>query len=117
MASLPCLEEGEIALLALAADDPRDVMSFADKEALILQLYNQTQEQELEKAILEQGLQPSQRSFHHAYGFLTTNSFYRTGTVFRRECRGATRDRRARTPRGASYIHCQEEGHHNYSNG
>lgn len=54
MASLPCLEEGEIALLALAADDPRDVMSFADKEALILQLYNQTQEQELEKAILEQ---------------------------------------------------------------
>lgn len=42
-------------MLDLAADDPRDVVSLSDKEALILQLYNQIQELELEKALLEQG--------------------------------------------------------------
>ena len=55
MASLPHLEPGEIALLDLATDDTRDVVSLSEKEAWILQLYNQAQEQELEKAILEQG--------------------------------------------------------------
>jgi fido (protein-threonine AMPylation protein) len=39
----------------LAADDPRDTVPFSDKEATILQVYHQIQEQELEKAILEQG--------------------------------------------------------------
>ena len=54
--SLPHLEEGEIALLDLAADDARDVVSLSDKEALILQLYHRGQEQKLEKALLEQGM-------------------------------------------------------------
>ncbi|OJJ60895.1 hypothetical protein ASPSYDRAFT_42705 [Aspergillus sydowii CBS 593.65] len=51
---LPQLSSGEVTLLDLAADDPRDTVSFSDKEALIVQLYHQIQEQELEKAILEQ---------------------------------------------------------------
>lgn len=54
--SLPQLSSGEITLLDLAADDPRDTLSFSDKEALIIQLYHQTQELELEKALLEQGM-------------------------------------------------------------
>lgn len=54
--SLPHLSPGEVSLLDLAADDPRDVVSLSDKEALILQLYNQIQELELEKALLEQEL-------------------------------------------------------------
>ena len=54
--SLPHLEEGELALLELAADDARDVVSLSDKEALILQLYHRAQEQKLEKALLEQGM-------------------------------------------------------------
>ncbi|GIK01589.1 hypothetical protein Aspvir_005627 [Aspergillus viridinutans] len=57
--SLPHLSPGEVSLLDLAADDPRDVVSLADKEALILQLYNQIQELELEKALLEQELEPA----------------------------------------------------------
>ncbi|GIJ87773.1 hypothetical protein Asppvi_006686 [Aspergillus pseudoviridinutans] len=57
--SLPQLSPGEVSLLDLAADDPRDVVSLSDKEALILQLYNQIQELELEKAILEQELEPA----------------------------------------------------------
>ncbi|KAL4882858.1 centromere protein H (CENP-H)-domain-containing protein [Aspergillus karnatakaensis] len=56
--SLPQLSAGEVTLLDLAADDPRDTISFSDKEALILQLYHQIQEQELEKAILEQEIEP-----------------------------------------------------------
>ncbi|KAL3464428.1 centromere protein H (CENP-H)-domain-containing protein [Aspergillus heterothallicus] len=56
--SLPHLSEGEITLLGLAADDPRDTVSFSDKEATILQLYHQIQEQQLEKALLEQELEP-----------------------------------------------------------
>lgn len=54
--SLPHLEEGEIALLDLAADDARDVVSLSDKEALILQLYHRAQEQKLERALLQQGM-------------------------------------------------------------
>jgi hypothetical protein len=53
---LPQLSSGEVTLLDLAADDPRDTVSFSDKEALIVQLYQQIQEQELEKALLEQGM-------------------------------------------------------------
>ncbi|KAB8232787.1 hypothetical protein ETB97_000168 [Aspergillus alliaceus] len=52
--SLPHLDPGEVSLVDLAEDDPRDVVSFSDKEALTLQLYHQIQEQELEKALLEQ---------------------------------------------------------------
>ncbi|EAW21407.1 centromere protein H [Aspergillus fischeri NRRL 181] len=57
--SLPHLSPGEVSLLDLAADDPRDVVSLSDKEALILQLYNQIQELQLEKALLEQELEPA----------------------------------------------------------
>ncbi|PYH90862.1 hypothetical protein BO71DRAFT_452462 [Aspergillus ellipticus CBS 707.79] len=51
---LPHLGSGEASLLDLATDDPRDAVSLSDKEALILQLYQQIQEQQLEKALLEQ---------------------------------------------------------------
>ncbi|KAL5357717.1 centromere protein H (CENP-H)-domain-containing protein [Aspergillus floccosus] len=51
---LPHLDPGEVALVDFAADDPRDNVTFSDKEALILQLYHQIQEQELEKALLQQ---------------------------------------------------------------
>jgi hypothetical protein len=57
--SLPHLSPGEVSLLDLAADDPRDVVTLSDKEALILQLYNQIQELELEKALLVQELEPA----------------------------------------------------------
>jgi len=53
--SLPHLQTGEVTLLDYAADDSRDVVTLSDKEALVLQLYNQIQEQQLEKAFLEQG--------------------------------------------------------------
>lgn len=53
--SLPHLHPGEVSLLNYATDDSRDVISLSDKEALVLQLYNQIQEQQLEKAFLEQG--------------------------------------------------------------
>ncbi|KAL4785690.1 centromere protein H (CENP-H)-domain-containing protein [Aspergillus varians] len=56
--SLPQLSSGEVTLLDLAADEPRDNVSLSDKEALIIQLYHQIQEQELEKAILQQELEP-----------------------------------------------------------
>jgi hypothetical protein len=54
--SLPHLQSGEVTLLDYSADDPRDVVTLSDKEALVLQLYNQVQEQQLEKAFLEQGV-------------------------------------------------------------
>ncbi|KAJ5481795.1 hypothetical protein N7475_000607 [Penicillium sp. IBT 31633x] len=54
---LPHLQSGEVTLLDYAADDPRDVVTLSDKEALVLQLYNQVQEQRLEKAFLEQELE------------------------------------------------------------
>ena len=50
-------DEAETALLDLAADDRRDVLSLSDKETLILRLYDQIQELELEQAVLEQGAQ------------------------------------------------------------
>ncbi|GKZ18796.1 hypothetical protein AbraIFM66951_009498 [Aspergillus brasiliensis] len=51
---LPHLNPGEVSLLDLATDDPRDNVALSDKEASILQLYRQIQEQQLEKALLEQ---------------------------------------------------------------
>lgn len=48
------LTEAEAALLDLAADDRREVLSLSSKEELLLQLYDQIQELELERAILEQ---------------------------------------------------------------
>jgi hypothetical protein len=50
------LDDAETALLDLAADDGH-VLSLSDKEALILRLYDQIQELELEQAVLEQGMQ------------------------------------------------------------
>lgn len=54
-AQLPHLRLGELTLLDYAADDSRDVVTLSDQEALILQLANQFQEQQLEKALLESG--------------------------------------------------------------
>ncbi|EAW09734.1 centromere protein H [Aspergillus clavatus NRRL 1] len=56
---LPHLSPGEVSLLELAADDPRDVISLSKKEALILRLYDQIQEQELETALLKEDLESS----------------------------------------------------------
>lgn len=53
--SLPHLLPGEVTLLGYAADDPGDTVTLADKEALVLQLAHQIQDQQLEKALLEQG--------------------------------------------------------------
>lgn len=53
--SLPHLGPSEVALVDIAANDSRDIVSFSDKEASILQLYHQIQEQQLEKALLQQG--------------------------------------------------------------
>lgn len=53
--ALPHLNPSELFLLDLAADDPRDGVALSEKEELILQLYHQIQEQELEKALLQQG--------------------------------------------------------------
>lgn len=55
---LPHLRPGEVTLLEYAADDPRDVLSLSEKEALLLQLAHQIEEQRLEKALLEQGTPP-----------------------------------------------------------
>ncbi|PLB40744.1 centromere protein H [Aspergillus candidus] len=54
--ALPHLNPGELSLLDLAAEDPRDVVALSEKEELILQLHHQIQEQELEKALLQQDL-------------------------------------------------------------
>lgn len=51
----PHLLSNELALLDYAADDARDIVTLSDKEALVLQLASQVQEQQLEKALLEQG--------------------------------------------------------------
>jgi hypothetical protein len=50
------LTEAESALLELAADDRREVLSLSSKEELLLRLYDQIQELDLERAILEQGM-------------------------------------------------------------
>lgn len=49
------LTEAETTLLDLAADDRREILSLSSKEELLLQLYDQIQERDLERAILEQG--------------------------------------------------------------
>ncbi|KAJ6021380.1 hypothetical protein N7540_006884 [Penicillium herquei] len=50
----PHLQPGELTLLDYATDDTRDVVTLSDKELLILQLAQQVQEQQLEKALLEE---------------------------------------------------------------
>ena len=55
MASLPHLEPGEVALVDLAGDDPRDVVALSRKEDLVVKLCDKAQEHELEKALLDQG--------------------------------------------------------------
>ena len=54
-AARPHLLSNEQTLLDYAADDARDIVTLSDKEALVLQLASQIQEQQLEKALLEQG--------------------------------------------------------------
>lgn len=74
-AQQPQLEPDEIALLDLAADDGRrDVLSLSDKEALILRLYDQIQELDLEKALLEQGTRRSHHSFLSLLRFLSAST-------------------------------------------
>ena len=51
----PHLLSSELTLLDYAGDDSRDIVTFSEKEALVLQLAGQIQEQQLEKALLEQG--------------------------------------------------------------
>ncbi|KAJ5167969.1 uncharacterized protein N7482_003563 [Penicillium canariense] len=50
----PHLLSSELTLLDYAGDDSRDIVTFSEKEALVLQLAGQIQEQQLEKALLEQ---------------------------------------------------------------
>lgn len=52
---LPHLRPSELTLMEYAVDDSRDIVTLSDQEALILQLSNQVQEQQLEKALLESG--------------------------------------------------------------
>lgn len=47
------LQENEVRLLDLAEKDPNDTLVLSEKERQILQLYDQLQELELERAILE----------------------------------------------------------------
>ncbi|KAJ5792822.1 uncharacterized protein N7503_008800 [Penicillium pulvis] len=54
----PHLRSGELTLLDYAADDTRDVITLSEKEKLVLQLAERVQEQQLEKALLEQELEP-----------------------------------------------------------
>jgi hypothetical protein len=104
--SLPHLQSGEVTLLDYSADDPRDVLTLSDKEALVLQLYNQVQEQQLEKAFLEQG--ESDKSFAMLFFLffvfpllffclsLFSNRFHpiRTGIIFGLRSRRTARNRR-----------------------
>lgn len=52
----PHLRSGELTLLDYAADDTRDVTTLSEKEKLVLQLAERVQEQQLEKALLKQGM-------------------------------------------------------------
>lgn len=110
--SLPHLEEGERALLALAADDARDVAPLSDKEALILQLHHRVEEQKLEKALLEQGwffFYDFFFFFAPLYDVFSLNHIIRTRrNLRRRQCR-ATCGRRTGAARGESYLYSQEE--------
>lgn len=62
----PHLLANELILLDYAADDIRDIVTLSDKEALVLQLASQVQEQQLEKALLEQGT-----IYYYAGGFFS----------------------------------------------
>jgi hypothetical protein len=90
---LPHLQPGEVTLLNYAADDSRDVVTLSDKEALVLQLYNQIQEQQLEKAVLEQGMTDSS-PFNFLPFFFLIYFPIRIGNTLWRKCRRAARDRR-----------------------
>jgi len=68
--SLPHLLPGEVSLLDHAADDTRDIVPLSDKEALVLQLANQIQEQRLEKALLEQGTYIALLSYHFHFSLI-----------------------------------------------
>jgi hypothetical protein len=69
-AARPHLLSNEQTLLEYAADDARDIVTLSDKEALVLQLASQIQEQQLEKALLEQGT-----IYYYAGGPLSPKSF------------------------------------------
>lgn len=49
------LLSNEQILLSYAADDVQDIVTLSEREELVLQLARQVQEQQLEKALLEQG--------------------------------------------------------------
>lgn len=117
--SLPHLLPGEVTLLDYAADDSRDTLSPSDKEALVLQLAQQSQEQQLEKALLEQGMIYTARKYlaiplleRLLPPFLPSNpTLCRARASFWRRCGRTTGNRRARVPRGASNVHRQEKSH------
>jgi hypothetical protein len=71
---LPHLQSGEVTLLDYATDDPRDVITLGHKQALVLQLYHQVQEQQLEKAFLEQST--SDKYFRFFSFFFRSSSPY-----------------------------------------
>lgn len=70
-AARPHLLSNEQTLLEYAADDARDIVTLSDKEALVLQLASQIQEQQLEKALLEQGT-----IYYYPRGPLSQKSFW-----------------------------------------
>lgn len=116
--SLPHLLPGEVTLLGYAADDSRDIVTLADKEALVLELAHQIQEQRLEKALLEQGTVWIVGKFFafylhslcaHFFLLFSILTYFRARVVFWRQCGRTARGRGERVPRSASYIHRQEE--------
>lgn len=66
---LPHLRSGEVTLLDYAADDARDVVTLSEKEASLLRLAHQVQEQRLEKALLEQGTSHAPGTFFFFFAF------------------------------------------------
>lgn len=79
--SLPNLHPGEVTLLGYAADDSRDTLTLTDKEALVLELARQVQEQQLEKALLEQGR--IRVNIAHSSASFSILTIARTRTTFR----------------------------------
>lgn len=63
------LPPAEAALLELAGNDRRDALSLSDKESLTLRLYDQILEQELERALLEQGTRADRRHLQQGKGY------------------------------------------------
>lgn len=79
VSSRPHLDPAEASLVNLAIDDPSDAVPLSDREALVLQLYHQTHEQELEKALLEQGTVSTVK----VYNLKSTNEPPRLGITLR----------------------------------